>query len=72
MTRELTPEERRAVAALKRLAKTWPSTLWLFSASGSLNVMQKDENLARVRRGDAIDPDMAVATIDIENDGGDW
>lgn len=68
-----TPEEKRAIAALKRLAKTWPKSLWLFSASGSLCVMQKGEDGDRVRLpcGGA-DPAANLATINIENDGGDW
>ena len=35
-----TPEEQRAIATLKRLAKRWPKSLWLFSASGTLTVMR--------------------------------
>lgn len=65
---ELTVEEKRAINTLKRLSKKWPKDLWLFSANGSLCVMKG--------RGDEMaeghDPDLAVATIDIPNDGGDW
>ena len=68
-----TPEEKRAIAALKRLAKTWPASLWLFSASGTLNVMQKGDDGDRVRLScGGADPDANLATINIENDGGDW
>lgn len=69
---DLTPEEKRAIAALKRLEKTWPKSLWLFSASGTLCVMKKDEQGDRIRSGDGIDQAGQVATIKIENDGGDW
>lgn len=31
---ELTPEEKRAIAALKRLAKRWPQSLILFATGG--------------------------------------
>lgn len=36
----LTVEEERAIATLKRLAKRWPKTLWLYSGSGVLIVMR--------------------------------
>lgn len=68
----ITPEEKRAIAALQKLAKTWPKSLWLFSASGSLCVMQNDENGERRLRGDGVDDDAIVALINIPNDGGDW
>ena len=71
---ELTDEEKKAIRALKRVAKIWPDSLWLFSASGSLCVMRNDENGDRV-----VDPiyggveqEYIVDNIDIENDGGDW
>lgn len=69
----MTTEERRAISSLKRLAKRWPQSLWLFSASGSLCVMRRgpDGGLARTADGGA-DPDYALATINIPNDGGDW
>ncbi|MGA3116452.1 MAG: hypothetical protein ABSF90_18675 [Syntrophobacteraceae bacterium] len=70
----LTREEARAISALKRVAKIWPDTLWLFSASGTLTVMRKkDGRHARLAStGGGIDPDFFLTTIDIENDGGDW
>jgi len=37
---DLTAEEQRAIAALKKLAKSWPRTLQLFSWSGSLRVLK--------------------------------
>jgi len=37
---DLTKEEKNAIAALKRLAKRWPNTLWLFADGGSVNVMR--------------------------------
>lgn len=67
---ELTAEERRAISALKRIAKRWPQSLWLFSASGTLNVMKKSEGGSV--GSEAPDPARSVATIEIENDGGDW
>lgn len=70
---ELTPEEKRAIAGLKRIAKKWPKTLWLFSASGTLCVMRTDDDGERAHtRGAGVDPDFVVETIQIPNDGGDW
>jgi hypothetical protein len=69
----MTPEEKKAIAALKRVAKQWPKTLWLFSANGTLNVMHKDAKGHHAKLpNDGMDPDYIVDTIRIENDGGDW
>jgi hypothetical protein len=70
----LTDEEKKAIRALNRVAKIWPKSLWLFSASGSLNVMRCDAD------GDhayddatcGVDQDYSIENIDIPNDGGDW
>ena len=76
---DLTDEEHKAIESFERLAKKWPSTLWLFSASGSLCVMKykEDGQRATVRSGairdsPGVDPEYVVATILIDNDGGDW
>ncbi|PKM46980.1 MAG: hypothetical protein CVV05_00760 [Gammaproteobacteria bacterium HGW-Gammaproteobacteria-1] len=60
---QLTEDERKAVNALKQLAARWPGTLW---------VMKKDCDGEVMRSGTGIDQGAAVASIDIENDGGDW
>ncbi len=67
-----TEEERKAIAAFKRLAKKWPKTLWLFSGSGTLNVMQKRDGERVMTSDGGVDPDFSLSVIDIENDGGDW
>ncbi len=65
--------EAKAITALKRVAERWPDSLWLFSASGTLCVMRKGPDGEHVmRKGAGVDPDYEVATIDIENSGGDW
>lgn len=74
---DLTKEEERAIKALERLAKRWPETLWLYSASGTLTVMRMGPNgnhaVVGGREGAGIDPDYVVTTIEgISNDGGDW
>lgn len=49
---EPTLEEKRAIASLKRLAKRWPSSLWLYAASGSLMVMRCGEE-GEAHKGEA-------------------
>ena len=62
----LTAEEERAVRALQKLAKKWPSTLRLFSWSGTLVVLKP---------GDGRTMEEAEVTqigkSQIPNDGGD-
>ena len=69
----LTPEEQKAIAALDRLVKKWPETLWLFSGNGTLCVMRCDTDGSRAMTAEGnCDPDFVVAEIDIPNDGGGW
>ncbi len=72
----LTPEEKKAIAALRRVAKIWPESLWLYSASGSLTIMRKTTEGKRgveIRGGaESVDRAYIVGTVDIPNDGGDW
>ena len=69
----LTEKEKAAIRALDSLAKKWPKTLWLFSASGSLKVMRCGPNGEQmVGEFGGMDDDYVVATINIPNDGGDW
>lgn len=72
MDDDLTAEERRAIAALKRLAKTWPRSLRLISMEGSLHVIRTNDR-------DFLDPDSddrsagVIADIHgIPNTGGAW
>lgn len=69
---ELTRQEELAIELLKKAARHWPKSLWLFSASGTLNVMKEDDNGKRVMDGYGYDQNYVIATIDIPNDGGDW
>lgn len=69
----LTNEERRALRAFKRLADNWPQSLWLFSASGTLQVMRHDVNGKMALDGEGCDARYKVfSTRKIPNDGGDW
>jgi hypothetical protein len=71
--KELTAAERKSIAALKKVAKNWPKTLWLFSGSGTLFVVKTGENGERVMtRNDGVDQDYIVDSINILNDGGDF
>lgn len=71
--RDLTAEEKKAIAALQKVAKSWPKTLWLFSGSGTLHVMLKDaQGKRQVGQFGSMEDKASVATIPIENDGGDW
>lgn len=71
---EINVKEKAAIAALKKIAKTWPDSLWLFSGSGVLYVMKKDDGKRAMTNGKdgGVDPDFTVAHINIESDGGDW
>ncbi len=69
---ELTEKEQKIIKRLKNIAKIWPDTLWLFSASGSLCVMKKKDGKVIINRFGGVDYDFIVDQIDIENDGGDW
>jgi hypothetical protein len=69
----LTPAEDRAVRALQSLARSWPRSLCLFAAAGSLHVMRAgpDGQPAATPSG-GVDPDAIVDTVDIPCEAGDW
>jgi hypothetical protein len=70
---EVTPEELKAIKRLQNAAKNFPKTLWLFSASGTLCVMKKENGSpVMLHNTGGVDPDYIIDTIKIENDGGDW
>ncbi len=70
---EATKQETAAILALKKIAKRWPATLWLFSASGTLCVMRSGENgEQKVNSTGGMDSEYILDTISIPNDGGDW
>ena len=58
----VTGEEQKAIRSMQRLAKKWPRSLWLFSWSGSLQIMKER-------------PDGILVPLEsvkgIPNDGGD-
>ena len=77
MKASVSADEKRAIASLNRVAKKWPKSLWLFSASGTLWVMKCGADgkpvMTPTRIGDGgTDPAYCITKIDIPNDGGDW
>jgi hypothetical protein len=71
--KELTKEEKKAIAALKRLAKTWPKSLWLFS-NGNMSVLKfKEDGSPAYNETEEVNQDFIVASIPgIYSEGGDW
>ena len=70
---ELTKEEVKAIKAIKKAAKIWPESLWLFSGDGTLHVMRCDEDGEHIHiNSGGIDSDYCITTVDIDNDGGGW
>lgn len=70
---QLNHSEREAIRKLKDLARTWPTTLWLFSANGTLYVMRKKSGHRAVTDTGGMNEKYAVEKINgIDNDGGDW
>lgn len=69
----LTKIEKKAIQSLKKIAKNFPPTLWLFSASSKLCVMKYNKNGEQgMTKCGYIDGNFKVDEIDILNDGGDW
>ena len=64
---------RRLVRRLRQIERDWPEGYWLFSASGSLNLMrEKPEGRATRARGGMDQTDIVETFSGIPNDGGDW
>lgn len=73
----LTDEELKAIRALRRLAKQWPPSLWLWSAGGCLHVMRHGSDgtpvMTSAGADGGVDRRWSVESINgIQNDGGDW
>lgn len=69
---KITAREARAIDLLRKVATEWPDSIWLFSGSGQLCVMKKKDGQRVMTHLGGVDPDYALETIPIENDGGDW
>lgn len=69
----LTPQEKKAIKALRDLEKIWPKSLWVFCSGGQLSVLRTDDEGRRVMNSlGCVEHDNVVASFDIPNDGGDW
>lgn len=69
----LSAAEKKAIADMKALARRWPKSLWLFSANGTLHVMRSGPRGEHIHTDDdGVDPDYAITSVEIPNDGGDW
>jgi hypothetical protein len=70
---ELTRQEELAIELLRKAARHWPKSLWIFAADNQLHIMKKDENGKIPTESDGgFDQSFLVDSIDIEADGGDW
>jgi hypothetical protein len=69
---ELTPDERRAIASLRRLAARWPRTLTLASMGGDLAIVRTGD--PRFLGDDSAGRQEAIVADvrGIPNTGGDW
>lgn len=68
-----TPQELKALRALRRLEKIWPKSLWIFAADSKLSILRKQPDGQRaVTTHGAVDSSFVVDTINIPSDGGDW
>lgn len=70
----LNTEECKVVNTLKRLAKKWPSGLWLFCTGNGMNVMRCGDDGEHVYGSNtSVDPQYAIDCVEgIDHDGGDW
>ncbi|MEM8695227.1 MAG: hypothetical protein AAGE05_04300 [Pseudomonadota bacterium] len=65
--------EDMAIKRLRKLAKDWPSDLWLFAEGGSLHVMRLGPDGARaMNKFGGVDHAYIQASIAIPSDGGAW
>jgi len=72
---DITQEEKQAIASLKRLAKRWPDSLWLFcGGQQGIAIMKVDENGERrtTGLGEGFDGNYVVDQVDMPVEGGDW
>lgn len=69
----VTKKEQKSIDSLKRLSKSWPKSIWIFAADGSLNIMKCNEvNDIAINSVGGVDQNYLIDTIPIMSDGGDW
>lgn len=71
---EPTKQEELAIELLRKAARHWPESLWVFAADGKLHVMRKDVGGEKAidESGTGFDQTFILDSINIEADGGDW
>ena len=68
---DLTPEERKAIRAIKRIAKTWPDTLWLFADGGAILFLRTGPGGRHVvDEHGCVDRSYEVGSVSIPAEGG--
>lgn len=71
MAQKITKEEQAAVDALRKLAKTWPKSLGLFSWSGTLCVVHvRADGCMPLASKEEADAAIIACIYGIKNDGG--
>lgn len=70
----LTDDEKKSIRAFRKLAKNWPSSLWIFATGNSMHIVRCADDGNRVYDGvgGGVDPDYIIEAIDIPHDGGDF
>ena len=72
-TMDPTPAEAKAINELKKLAKKWPKSLWLFANGHGITILRTDKDGHRVTLpSGGVDPAQEVGYVHIPNDGDDW
>jgi len=70
---EITKEEKKAIATLKRLEKNWPKTIWLFATGNAINIIKCGENGSHIEdKNGTMDQKYIIDSVNINNDGGDF
>ena len=70
---ELTKAEELVIELLKKAARHWPASLWIFAAGNQLHIMRKNEfGKVAVESNGSVDQNFVLESINIEADGGDW
>lgn len=72
--KELNADQKRAIAALKRVGKKWPKGIWLMCNGNSMAVVMTGPNGEHIMGSDGcVDQEYTVDHIEgIDHDGGDY
>ncbi len=71
--KHMTMKQRQWVTKLQHLLNNAPDDVWLFVASNTINVMQKQDGKRVLTKNGGMDQENLLAVVTgIEVDGGDW